>query len=240
MLRSICPLGWALYINNNMKLPHQPKAVIFDMDGLLIDTVPLYVKSMIQASVDVGCSLTPEYILSLAGLLGDQLEKQLTHDQGVQFPIVPFFEAMSTRLEPLLTKGVSLKPGARELIEKLSEAEMPLAVATSMKKDAAKYQLDNHDLTKFFRCVIGRDDVVNSKPHPDIHLKAASGLGIHPEFCVVLEDSFNGVIAAHAAGTMPIMIPDILQPSQEIERLCACIISSLYQAEKTLLGLENV
>lgn len=217
-----------------MKLPHLPQAVIFDMDGLLIDTVPLYVEAMVQAGVDVGHPISPEYVMSLVGLLGNELEKQLISDHGINFPLVKFFNAMSMRLEPLLATKVNLKPGVRELIENLSKAKIPLGVATSMEKDAAKIQLKTHNLSEFFRSIVGRDDVANSKPLPDIHLKAASNLGVPPKFCVVLEDSFNGVKAAYAAGTMPIMVPDILQPTKEIEELCVCIVSDLYQVNDIL------
>jgi len=218
-----------------MKLPHLPQAVIFDMDGLLIDTVPLYVEAMVQAGGDIGFPLSPEYIMSLVGLLGNELEKQIFNDHGVNFPMVKFLNAMSIRLEPLLTKKVNLKLGVRELIEKLSEEKIPLGIATSMKNDAARSQLKIHNLTEFFLSIVGRDDVVNSKPHPDIHLKVASNLGVPPKFCVVLEDSFNGVKAAHAAGAMTIMVPDILQPTKEVEKLCVCVVSDLYQVNDILL-----
>lgn len=175
-----------------MQLPRAPKAVIFDMDGLMIDTVPAYLQAMIAASDDVGYRLPRDYFLSLVGLLGRELQARMVHDLGGAFPIAAFTTAMCARLEPLLRASVALKPGAAELIDALARAGLPIAVATSMKKADALHHLEMHDLKKYFAHVVASDDVANGKPHPDIHIKAASELGLAPCDCLVLEDSFNG------------------------------------------------
>lgn len=217
-----------------MKLPRAPKAVIFDMDGLMIDTVPAYVRAMTAASVDVGHPLSRAYFLSLVGLLGRELEARMIGDLGQAFPLAEFTSAMFTRLEPLLLAGVALKPGAAELIDGLARSGLRLAVATSMKRADALHHLAMHDLRKHFGQVIGRDDVPNGKPYPDVYLKAASAMDTAPGDCLALEDSFNGVRAAHAAGAMTVMVPDVVVPTSEIAALCVGVVADLHHVRSGL------
>jgi HAD superfamily hydrolase (TIGR01509 family) len=217
-----------------VQFPREPRAVIFDMDGLLLDTIPAYAAAMVEASLDVEHPVSREYVLSLAGLLGAELEARLSADLGAGFPVAAYFTAMSARLEPRLAAGVPLKAGAIELLEALFQRGTPLAIATSMKRSEAMHQLQVNGIGHFFRQIAGRDDVARGKPHPDVHLEAASRLAVAPRDCVVLEDSFNGVRAAHAAGAMTVMVPDALAPTDDIGRLCVVVCSSLHDVRDML------
>ena len=208
------------------------------MDGLLIDTVPCYVTAMVQAGTDVGRPVTADYVLSLVGLLGAELESRMSADLGAEFPMRAYFAAMSARLEPLLSAGVPLKSGARELLDALAARRMPLAVATSMKHAEATMHLGRCGIRPFFQHVVARDDVARGKPYPDVHIAATERLRVTSRDCLVLEDSANGIRAAHAAGAMPVMVPDVVAPTDEIRALCIAVASSLFEV-KTMLSVVD-
>jgi HAD superfamily hydrolase (TIGR01509 family) len=221
-----------------MRFPQKPEGVIFDMDGLLIDTIPIYIQAMMAAGTDVGHPVSRDYLLSLVGLLGQELQNRLSSDCGQDFPVEDFLQSTGQRLTQLLSQGAPLKKGASELIEHLHSLQIPMAVATSMKKQEAEHHLKFADLHHFFVEVVGRDEVKLSKPHPDLYLKAASYLQLQPGACVALEDSFNGIKSAYSAGCMTVMVPDVLAPTAEVESLCVGIATDLHEV-KALFQEDN-
>ncbi len=104
-----------------------------------------------------------------------------------------------------------------------------MAVATSTVRRIAEHHLKRAGLLDHFSAVCTREDVARGKPHPDLFLKAASHLGVRAERCLVLEDSYQGVRAAHAAGTMPIMVPDLLPATDELRGLCIAVVRDLHE-----------
>ena len=108
-----------------------------------------------------------------------------------------------------------MKPGVVELLDFLAGRGLPLAVATSAGRATAEHHLGRAGLLDRFTALATRDDVERAKPHPDIYLEAARRLGVAPERCLAFEDSNIGLEAAHAAGTMAFMVPDLLQPLPE-------------------------
>jgi HAD superfamily hydrolase (TIGR01509 family) len=218
-----------------MRFPRQPEGVIFDMDGLLIDTIPIYIQAMMAAGADVGHPVSRDYLLSLVGLLGQELQNRLTSDLGQDFPVENFLYITGERLTQILRQGAPLKKGAVELVEHLHSLQVPMAVATSMKKQEAEHQLEFANIRHLFVEVVGRDEVQSSKPHPDLYLRAASYLHLQPWVCLALEDSFNGIKSASSAGCMTIMVPDVLVPTAEIESLCVGIATDLHEV-KTLFS----
>jgi HAD superfamily hydrolase (TIGR01509 family) len=212
-------------------MPRKPEGAIFDRDGLLIDTIPIYIQAMTTAGADVGHQVSRDYLLSLIGLLGQELQNRLTSDFGSDFPVRDFLQITGERLTQILSDGAPLKKGAVELIEHLHSLQIPMAAATSMKKHEAEHELELANLRHLFVEVVGRDNVELSKPHPDLYLKAASHLLLQPGTCVAFEDSFNGIKSAHSAGCMTVMVPDVLAPTAEMESLCVGIARDLHEVK---------
>ena len=146
--------------------------------------------------------------------------------------------AFAARLGPILNAGVPLKTGAMALLETLARIDMPMAVGTSMNRAEALHHLQHCRVDRFFRAVAARDDVARGKPHPDVHTKAMSALGCEARDCLILEDSFNGVRAAHAAGAMVIMVPDVVAPTPEIAALCTGVAADLHQVAEIIGRME--
>jgi HAD superfamily hydrolase (TIGR01509 family) len=132
--------------------------------------------------------------------------------------------------------AIPVKPGALEMIAHLRAAGLPMAVATSTGSRSARDHLSRAGILPHLVAVVGRDDVTQGKPHPEPYLKAAAHLGVEPALCLALEDSHNGVRAAAAAGTMTVMVPDLLPATEEMRRLCVHIASDLGEVRRMLEG----
>ena len=120
-----------------------------------------------------------------------------------------------------------VKPGVKELLTYLKSAGVKIAIASSTKKSGVARELKQAGFLEYFDELVCGDMVEKSKPNPDIFLKAAQCLGEEPENCIVIEDSFNGIRAAHAANMFAIMVPDILPPDEEMKEKASLILDSL-------------
>lgn len=217
-----------------MHFPQTPQAVIFDMDGLLLDTIPLYFSAFSQASSDLEHPIALPYLQSLVGLLGNELRQRLLQDFGPAFPVDTLLETSQLYLRDFMRQAVPLKAGATELVAHLNHLSIPLAIATSMTTGEAEQHLEHAQLRQFFQVVVGRDRVRASKPAPDLYLAAAAGLQLPPNSCIALEDSFTGIRSAHAAGCMAIMVPDSQTPTPEIRALCIAVAGNLLAVQAML------
>jgi HAD superfamily hydrolase (TIGR01509 family) len=122
-----------------------------------------------------------------------------------------------------------LKAGLVELLDFLDDARLPRAIATSSRHEDVQHNLGIHGLLDRFETVVARGDYSRGKPHPEPFLKAAERLGVKPESCLALEDSYHGVRAASDAGMMTIMVPDLLPPTAEMKALCVGIARDLHE-----------
>ncbi|MCS7080631.1 MAG: HAD family phosphatase [Chloracidobacterium sp.] len=206
-------------------------AIIFDMDGLLIDTESLYCRSWQRAAADCGFTITPTFYGRLVGRSrADALQIVLDHfGDSVPMPAfherVLYYENVYFAEEP-----IPVKPGVWEMLAKVDELRLPKALATSTQRPAAKARLARTGLDRRFPVTVTGDEAARPKPSPDIYLVACAKLGVAPERVLAFEDSDPGVSAAHAAGVTVVMIPDFKAPSREAQQLAARIFPSLTEA----------
>jgi HAD superfamily hydrolase (TIGR01509 family) len=175
-----------------------------------------------------------EFCHSTIGIPGPQRRLMIQNFYGSAFPIDDFNQHYSVQVGRLLETGIPTKPGVVELLDFLDARGLKLAVATSAVRTTAEHHLGRAGLLDRFTAVATRDDVARTKPHPDVYLEAARRLGVTPEHCIAFEDSNIGLTAAHAAGTMAIMVPDILPPTPVVRAKCLQVLPDLHAALKLM------
>lgn len=219
-----------------MRLPHRPAAVIFDMDGLLFDTEALYQAAIMAAAAEGGHEMTPALFRRLLGGTWVGNRALLLDHFGVGFPVDAFRDMWMRHFDLMAETGLALKPGVKELLGTLDALRLPRAVATSSSPHAVRHHLAAHDLTGRFDAIVAHGDYGRGKPAPDPYLMAAGRLGVEPWGCLALEDSFNGIRSACSAGMMAVMVPDLLDPTDEIRALCALVVDDLHVVRDLVLA----
>jgi HAD superfamily hydrolase (TIGR01509 family) len=210
------------------------EAVLFDMDGLLLDTEVIYIEAMQQAARSLDREMALDFCHSMVGVPEQECSLMIAAYYGEGFSIEEFRARFYGLLRGLLETGIPLKPGVVELLDFLADRGLPLAVATSSARKTAERHLSHAGLLDRFTALATRDDVERAKPHPDLYLEAARRLGIAPERCIAFEDSNVGLEAAHAAGAMAFMVPDLLQPLPETRARCVDVLPDLHAALRLL------
>ena len=206
------------------------EAVIFDMDGVIFDTAHLAMSLWIQAADELGIPGIAEVYPSVIGTTTIRTHEILAEHYGASFPREKFDRRVRELYHEYYDReGLPMKPGVPELLSSLTANHVPLALASSTYSDLVRQELRDAGFLDYFDVVIGGDMVTHSKPHPEIFLMAAKALNAAPENCCVIEDSFNGIRAAAAAGTHPLMVPDMLQPTEEIRSLAERVFPSLHE-----------
>ena len=217
-----------------MTLPHRPAAVVFDMDGLLFDTEIIVRDAMTAAAARLGFEVPAPLFFSLIGLAGDASRTRLLDHYGPAFDLDGFWAAVDEDFNRLLEGRRFLKTGVVELLDWLDERRVPRAIATSSHHAHVQRNLAIHDLAGRFDIVVAHGDCEFGKPNPAPFLKAAARLNVAPGQCLALEDSFNGVRAAAAAGMMTIMVPDLLEPTPEVRDVCVAVARDLHHVRQML------
>ena len=208
--------------------------VIFDMDGVIFDSERAYIAAYKKLAPKYG--LNDFEVIHRACMDSIGANRQKTKEiffayVGHEFDYLAYREDVQAELNK---NDYVIKPGVYEIFDWLREIGAKIALASSTREVSVRKSLGKADLVKYFDQIVCGDMVSHSKPHPEIFLKAAETLQVAPETCYVIEDSFKGIRAAHAAGMHPIMVPDILQPDEEIRGLAEVVLPSLFEVKEYL------
>lgn len=211
------------------------EAIIFDMDGVLMDTERISFESYQKVFKEYKYELDKKVFLKFIGRNFDGINAILKEEYGKDFPVDIVHEKKSKlALETINKDGVIIKPGVYELLEYLNNENYKIAVATSTRKERAFQLLEKAKIKDKVDYIICGDEVESSKPNPEIFLKAAKGLQINPENCIVIEDSDSGIKAAHAANMIAIHVPDMKFLDDDVKELAFKICENLFDVRDYL------
>ncbi|MGN0630589.1 MAG: HAD family hydrolase [Ruminococcus sp.] len=205
------------------------KAVIFDMDGVIFDSETAVLNGWKEIAEKYGIpDVEIPYRLSI-GSNAEMSKKNFLEYYGEDFPYDIYKEEQRANFHKKYDGGkLPLKPGVCELLTYIKEKGMKTAVASSTRFEMVKAEIEAAGLDIYFDVIIGGDHVKKSKPHPEIFLKAAELLSVSLQEAYIIEDSFNGIRAAFSAGAVPVMVPDMQEPDDEMKSKAWKIAGNLF------------
>lgn len=207
-----------------------PQAVVFDMDGLIFDSERLVLDSWVEVGRKHHIEGIEEVFLACIGTNKVKTREIVDSHYGKDFPYDTFSAEASAIFKEWVKKdGLPIKPGVEKTLMALQERGIPLGLASSTRVAIVTEELQDAGLYDYFQVVMGGDQLKRSKPEPDIYLMTCEKLGVDPTLCYALEDSYNGIISAYRAGMKPVMIPDMLPPTKEMEEKSVVILESMEQ-----------
>lgn len=203
------------------------------MDGVLIDTEKHYYETWQQAAQEAGFAFTGEHALMLRSCDAKVAEKMMQEIFGTEFDYYAIRERRRELVKERLEQhGLEKKPGIEDILLYLKEKGIKRAVATATPIELTRQHLTNIGVYDLFDEVVSAKQVAHGKPAPDVYLYACEQIGENPQDCIAVEDSPNGIRSAYAAGCIPVMIPDLTQPDEELEKLLFACVPSLSHLKK--------
>ena len=204
------------------------RGILFDMDGLVLDSEALYTRFWREAANALGYPMTVEQSLGMRSLGKDRGQPYLESLFG---PSIDYTTLRNKRIELMdayvAEHGIAPKPGIFELLDYMEARGIAAAITSSSPMDAIRKHLAAVNLLHRFRKLCSGHDIPNTKPAPDIYLLGAKELGLDPSECLALEDSPTGILSAYRAGCLPVMIPDLDQPEENTQKLLYAKADSL-------------
>lgn len=211
------------------------KGIIFDMDGLMLDTEKLLTRFWCEAAAFYGFEMTKQHVLGIRSLAAKYAIPHLREIFGESFDYravrAKRIELMNAFIEH---NGIEKKKGLDILLESLSKRDIKLAVATATDIARTRMYLEKAGVIGYFDAIVTGDTVTNGKPEPDIYITAAQRLELPCGECIALEDSPNGILSAFRAGCKPVMIPDLSAPDEETRAMLYGCFDSLGDFGKQL------
>ena len=216
------------YFNPQWGTSRPLRGILFDMDGLVLDSETLYTRFWREAANALGFPMTEEQswgMRSLGKKLGQPYLESL-FGPGVDYTTLrnKRIELMSAYVD---RHGIAPKPGIYELLDYMDETGIAAAITSSSPMEFIEKHLSAVHLLHRFQKLCSGHSIPNGKPAPDIYLLGAAELGLKPEECLALEDSPTGILSAYRAGCLPVMIPDLDQPKEDTQKLLFAKADSL-------------
>ena len=215
------------------------KGIIFDMDGLMFDTERLVIKAWDFAGKQMGCSITKDIVIKTLGLNTENTRRVFIEHLGNNFDFYVFRKIRVDYMTDYIDKnGIPIKTGLIELLDFLKSNHYKMTVATSTEKEKTEYYFKKANISYYFDDIVCGDMIERGKPEPDIYLKASKIIGVAPNECLALEDSPIGILSAYRAGMRPVMIPDLVKPNEETNKILYAKLPTLFDVIE-LLNNQN-
>ena len=216
------------------------KNIVFDMDGVLFDSERIYYRAWLEAGRKRSMPDVDTCVTHCVGRNGNDTRAYLRGIYGQDFPVDSLIEEIRSEFTNIVdAEGLPIKIGVHALLDWLTATGWNIALATSSGKNGTARNLSVSGLARYFSIIITGDMIQNGKPSPDIYLLACKKLGARPEESFAVEDSPNGVLSAHAAGLKVLLVPDILEPGEEIKALAFKTYPTLTEVKTYLESVIN-
>ena len=212
------------------------EAVVFDLDGVLVQTEELWDEVREQFARERGGRYDPEAQRAMMGMSSLEWSRFMNEELGVPEPPERISVEVVRRMEARYRQRLPLIPGAREAVERLA-ARWPLGLASSSNRPLIDAVLELSSLAQFFEVTVSSEEVARGKPAPDVYLEAARRLGVDPSRCAAVEDSHSGIRSARAAGMRVIAIPNAsFPPDEEALAEADVVLRSLSELDVSTVG----
>ena len=210
------------------------RGAIFDMDGTLFDTEKLYRQAWLDVAAEFGEEKNYELPTAISGTNLGEESLRIIRRFYPNIDAETYLARVLEEVRAAAERNLKLMTGVEEILNFFQTAGVKMAVASSAPVEVIEKNLVRSNLRGYFEVLVGGDKVANGKPAPDIFLLAAKELNLAPNDCYIFEDSFNGIRSAAASDGVAIMIPDTVQPTEEIKKLCAAIFPNLNEARRAI------
>lgn len=216
------------------------EAVIFDMDGVIFDSERLVLEGWQEIAAKYGIKGIEEVLPRCLGVNAQATREIFREYYGQDFPYDEYKKEASALFHSRYGNGkLPLKPGVKELLSYLKENGYLVGLASSTRQAIVEQEIRDAGLMPYFDNLVCGDMLKRSKPEPDIYLKACENLDVEPRMAVAVEDSYNGIRSAKRAGMVPVMVPDMVQPDEEMRSLAHKICKDLFEVKNWISETEN-